>query len=209
MLYSVISIYRCASAKRQSRCRHPSAQQRRKVAGDFQAVLTRRQALSKWNQGSGEWTLSSEDIFCKQYPLHHACREGDLEKLTSLLSAGAINFYEEDGLYGWTPVHWAAHFGKVVFMVYSTVVVLDMFLDLLIVIRYTLVFFFRFDPLYVVSCFLCPLQSIATHRDRFVRRLSVRPSVTLFCHTFQSYVSQATQVFLGMLPLFFLSCSAH
>ena len=51
------------------------------------------------------------------------------------------------------------------------------------VIRYTLVFFFV-DPLYVVSCFLCPLQSIATHRDRFVRRLSVCPSV---CHTFLSY----------------------
>ena len=33
-------------------------------------------------------------------------------------------------------------------------------------------------------------------------RLSVCPSVTLFCHTFQSYVSQATHAFLGMLPLF-------
>ena len=40
--------------------------------------------------------------------------------------------------------------------------------------------------------------SPAKHRDHFVRR----PSVTLFCHTFQSYVSQATHAFLGMLPLF-------
>ena len=52
--------------------------------------------------------------------------------------------------------------------------------------------------------FLCRLRSIATHRDHFVRRpsvcLSVCPSV---CHTFQSYVSQATHAFLGMLPLFF------
>ena len=54
---------------------------------------------------------------------------------------------------------------------------------------------------------LCCLRSIATHRDHFVRRLAVRlsvcPSVTLFCHTFQSYVSQATHAFLGMLSLFF------
>ena len=35
--------------------------------------------------------------------------------------------------------------------------------------------------------------------------LSVCPSVTLFCHTFQSYVLQATHAFLGMLPLFFLA----
>ena len=46
-----------------------------------------------------------------------------------------------------------------------------------------------------------------THRDHFIRHLSVRPS---FCmsssYTFlvvtQSYVSQATHAFLGMLPLF-------
>ena len=53
--------------------------------------------------------------------------------------------------------------------------------------------------------FLCRLWSIATHRDHFVSRLSVRLShfsVTRFCHTFQSYVSQATHAFLGMLPLF-------
>ena len=54
--------------------------------------------------------------------------------------------------------------------------------------------------------FLCRLRSIVTHRDHFVRRpsvcLSVCSSVTLFCHTFQSYVSQATHAFLRMLPLF-------
>ena len=48
--------------------------------------------------------------------------------------------------------------------------------------------------------FLCRLRSIATHRDHFVRRPSVCLSV---CHTFQSYVLQATHAFLGMLPLFF------
>ena len=62
--------------------------------------------------------------------------------------------------------------------------------------------------------FLCRLQSIAAHRDHFVRHLSVgpsvRPSVCLsVClsgsHTFlvvtHSYVSQATIAFLRMLPL--------
>ena len=61
----------------------------------------------------------------------------------------------------------------------------------------------------VLFLILWRLRSIATHMDHFVRRLSVRlsvcPSVTLFCHTFQSYVSQATHAFLGMLPLFFMN----
>ena len=68
-------------------------------------------------------------------------------------------------------------------------------------------------PLWQES-FLCRLRSIEAHRDHFVRRLSVRPSVHLsvcasVClsgsHTFlvvsHSYVSQETHAFLGMLPL--------
>ena len=54
----------------------------------------------------------------------------------------------------------------------------------------------------IADLFLCRLRNIATHRDHFVRRPSVCPSVTLFCQIFQSYVSQATHAFLGMLPLF-------
>ena len=58
---------------------------------------------------------------------------------------------------------------------------------------------------------LCRLRSIAAHKDHFVRRLSVRPSVYVSClsgsHTFlvvtHSYISQATHAFHGMLPLFF------
>ena len=64
----------------------------------------------------------------------------------------------------------------------------------------------------MLPLFLCCLQSIATHRDHFVCHpsvcpsicLYVCPSVTLFCHTFQSYVWQATHAFLGILPLFFI-----
>ena len=54
--------------------------------------------------------------------------------------------------------------------------------------------------------FLCLLQSIAAHRDNFVRRLSVRLSACLSGSlTFLVvYVWQATHAFLGMLPLFYL-----
>ena len=65
---------------------------------------------------------------------------------------------------------------------------------------------------------LCRLQSIAACRDHFVRRLSllhpsvcpsIRVSVRLSgSHTFllvtHSYISQVTDAFLGMLPLFAL-----
>ena len=59
-----------------------------------------------------------------------------------------------------------------------------------------------------INAWLCHLQSIVTHRDHYVRRLSVHLSVCLFgSHTFlvvtHSYVSQATHAFLGMLPLCF------
>ena len=60
----------------------------------------------------------------------------------------------------------------------------------------------------IIFAFLCRLRSIAAHRDHFVRHLSVCPSVCLSnSHTFlivtHSYVSQATDAFLGMLPLCF------
>ena len=58
-----------------------------------------------------------------------------------------------------------------------------------------------------VNHFLCRLRSIATHRDHFVGRLSVRPSVRV-SHS-QSYVSQATHAFLRMLPLFYLLPDLH
>ena len=63
------------------------------------------------------------------------------------------------------------------------------------------------NPASISYCwFLCRLRSIATHRDHFVRRLSVCLSVRLSVRlsvTPQSYVSQATHAFLGMLPLYF------
>ncbi|XP_062594652.1 ankyrin repeat domain-containing protein 10-like isoform X1 [Saccostrea cucullata] len=58
------------------------------------------------------WSLSSEELFQRHFPLHQACRNGDLESLSILLSSGNTEFYEEDSFYGWSPLHWAANFGK-------------------------------------------------------------------------------------------------
>ncbi|XP_060071847.1 ankyrin repeat-containing protein DDB_G0279043-like isoform X1 [Ylistrum balloti] len=62
--------------------------------------------------GHEDFSSSTDELLKTQFPMHHACRDGDLETLSRLLSSGSYNLYEEDGLYGWTPVHWAAHFGK-------------------------------------------------------------------------------------------------
>lgn len=61
----------------------------------------------------GCWSSTADNLLESQYPLHRACRDGDIEALSLLLAAGPdTDFYQEDGLYGWTPIHWAAHFGK-------------------------------------------------------------------------------------------------
>ncbi|XP_069130011.1 ankyrin repeat domain-containing protein 10-like isoform X2 [Argopecten irradians] len=60
----------------------------------------------------GNMSSSTDELLKTQFPLHHACRDGDLETLSNLLSSGNYNLFEEDSLYGWSPVHWAAHFGK-------------------------------------------------------------------------------------------------
>lgn len=61
----------------------------------------------------GFWGNTSEELLKSQFPLHHACRDGDAETLSALLRAGQHSLYEEDGFYGWTPAHWAAYFGTV------------------------------------------------------------------------------------------------
>lgn len=62
------------------------------------------------------WSLSTEELFQQSFPLHQACRDGDLEKLSALLSRGNVDLYEEDSFTGWSPLHWAANFGKVIFL---------------------------------------------------------------------------------------------
>ena len=59
------------------------------------------------------WNSVTEDFLMQNFPIHRACRDGDVALLSSLLSAGDVNLYQEDDFYGWTPIHWAAYFGKV------------------------------------------------------------------------------------------------
>jgi len=61
----------------------------------------------------GGWSSVSEDMLTRSFPIHRACRDGDIDQLTALLSAGEVDLYIEDDFYGWTPIHWAAYFGKV------------------------------------------------------------------------------------------------
>ncbi|KAJ8297600.1 hypothetical protein KUTeg_024131 [Tegillarca granosa] len=60
----------------------------------------------------GYYSEDGQDLLHDQFPLHRASRDGDLETLTKLLSSGNCDFYEEDYVNGWTPVHWAAFSGK-------------------------------------------------------------------------------------------------
>ncbi|XP_066562278.1 ankyrin repeat domain-containing protein 10 isoform X2 [Amia ocellicauda] len=58
--------------------------------------------------------FSSEEVLSVRFPLHRACRDGDVGALCALLQRGAnpADLRAEDSFYGWTPIHWAAHFGK-------------------------------------------------------------------------------------------------
>ncbi|XP_056283138.1 ankyrin repeat domain-containing protein 10b isoform X2 [Pseudoliparis swirei] len=58
--------------------------------------------------------FSSEEVLNSRFPLHRACRDGDVAALCSLLqcSSSPADLIVEDTFYGWTPIHWAAHFGK-------------------------------------------------------------------------------------------------
>ncbi|XP_069746502.1 ankyrin repeat domain-containing protein 10a isoform X2 [Narcine bancroftii] len=57
--------------------------------------------------------FSSEELLSLRFPLHRACRDGDVAALRSLLAASPpADIGLEDNFYGWTPLHWAAHFGK-------------------------------------------------------------------------------------------------
>ncbi|XP_030057401.1 ankyrin repeat domain-containing protein 10 isoform X2 [Microcaecilia unicolor] len=57
--------------------------------------------------------FSSEEVLSVRFPLHRACRDGDVGALLSLLQrTPGPELVAEDSFYGWTPIHWAAHFGK-------------------------------------------------------------------------------------------------
>nr|XP_006818806.1 PREDICTED: ankyrin repeat domain-containing protein 10-like [Saccoglossus kowalevskii] len=61
----------------------------------------------------GYWGAASEETLRRDYPVHRACRDGDSEGLSLLITNGQHSgLYVEDQFYGWTPAHWAAYFGK-------------------------------------------------------------------------------------------------
>ncbi|XP_028252138.1 ankyrin repeat domain-containing protein 10-like [Parambassis ranga] len=63
-----------------------------------------------------ETDLSSDEVFVSRFPVHRACRDGDVGALTSLLEDQMSNHAHlltaKDSCYGWTPLHWAAHYGQ-------------------------------------------------------------------------------------------------
>lgn len=58
--------------------------------------------------------FSHDDGFFRHFPIHRACRDGDLLALVSLLEqlSNQAHLTAEDSCYGWTPIHWAAHYGQ-------------------------------------------------------------------------------------------------
>lgn len=61
--------------------------------------------------------LCSDEAFTERFPLHRACRDGDVAGLLALLQrlserSDHGHLSTEDSRYGWTPLHWAAHCGQ-------------------------------------------------------------------------------------------------
>ncbi|XP_017281797.1 ankyrin repeat domain-containing protein 10-like isoform X2 [Kryptolebias marmoratus] len=55
-----------------------------------------------------------DEVFLRQFPIHRACRDGDLHGLISQMErlSNRAHLTAEDSCYGWTPIHWAAHYGQ-------------------------------------------------------------------------------------------------
>uniref|UniRef100_A0A3Q4HPQ6 Ankyrin repeat domain 10a n=1 Tax=Neolamprologus brichardi TaxID=32507 RepID=A0A3Q4HPQ6_NEOBR len=64
--------------------------------------------------GGLEARFSGDDVFVSCFPVHRACRDGDVGALVLLLQqlSNHIHLTAEDSFYGWTPIHWAAHYGQ-------------------------------------------------------------------------------------------------
>ncbi|XP_071385546.1 ankyrin repeat domain-containing protein 10-like [Centroberyx affinis] len=58
--------------------------------------------------------FSSDEVLTSRFPVHRACRDGDVAALVSLLQqlSNQAHLTAEDSFYGWTPIHWAAHYGQ-------------------------------------------------------------------------------------------------
>uniref|UniRef100_A0A665TC08 Uncharacterized protein n=1 Tax=Echeneis naucrates TaxID=173247 RepID=A0A665TC08_ECHNA len=64
--------------------------------------------------GRGEPDLSRDEAFISRFPIHRACRDGDVGALVSLSQRlpDPAPLAAEDSCFGWTPLHWAAHYGQ-------------------------------------------------------------------------------------------------
>ncbi|XP_058472491.1 ankyrin repeat domain-containing protein 10-like [Solea solea] len=58
--------------------------------------------------------LSGDEVFVSRFPIHRACRDGDVGALVSLSGQLMTRapLTTEDSCHGWTPLHWAAHYGQ-------------------------------------------------------------------------------------------------
>ncbi|KAI9526166.1 hypothetical protein NQZ68_002714 [Dissostichus eleginoides] len=58
--------------------------------------------------------FSNEEGFISRFPVHRACRDGDVGALVSLFQqlSDPAPLTAEDPCYGWSPLHWAAHYGQ-------------------------------------------------------------------------------------------------
>ncbi|KAM8722848.1 ankyrin repeat domain-containing protein 10-like isoform 2-T2 [Acanthopagrus schlegelii] len=61
-----------------------------------------------------EPALSRDEEFVSRFPIHRACRDGDVGALVSLFQqlSNQAQLTAEDSCYGWAPIHWAAHYGQ-------------------------------------------------------------------------------------------------
>lgn len=47
-----------------------------------------------------------------KFPMHKACRDGNIQWLENNISSGQDILCQEDSFYGWAPIHWAAYYGQ-------------------------------------------------------------------------------------------------
>ena len=59
--------------------------------------------------------LARNGVCLDDYPIHLACRDGDVRSLTKFAGPrqDKSNLTEEDSFYHWTPLHFASFFGQV------------------------------------------------------------------------------------------------
>ncbi|XP_062236705.1 ankyrin repeat domain-containing protein 10-like isoform X1 [Platichthys flesus] len=78
------------------------------LQGNVSVRLLRSSLMSKGQEPD----FPGDEVFMGRFPVHRACRDGDVGALVSLSEQHRAHLTAEDPCYGWTPVHWAAHYGQ-------------------------------------------------------------------------------------------------